>query len=285
MDNFMIIPLTVSPEKQDLYKKNMAIVTNNFTKTILFAYDHRIEHLQYDFYGENVSSDASLVEHAFTIATKSKITAFATHLGLISRYAEHFPNIPYVVKLTGKIPIRTFTNDAYNYPLWSIYDVIDLQKRTTLCISGIAVTVYLGSIYEPQMLQVAAEYIDIAQYHGLVTFLFMYLRNKEIKQDDIMLLAGAAGVANSLGADFVKLHVPDNIAVHDAEKIRRAAGNTNILFAGGEKVDQKALLGRMTYQFQNNMCDGVAIGRNLFKRSVSEGTKLVDEIIEIRNIK
>jgi len=277
----MIIPLTVPQEKHDVYKKNMAIVTNKFTKTILFAYDHRVEHLQYDFYGENVVPNARLVEHAFTIATTSTISAFATHLGLISRYAEQFQNIPYVVKLTGKIPIRTFTNDAYNYPLWSIHDVLDLQKKTNLSIPGIAVTVYLGSIFEPQMLQVAAEYIKTAQNHGFVTFLFMYLRSKDIKENDITLLAGAAGVANALGADFVKLHVPDSMTIQDAKKIRCAAGNTRILFAGGEMIDSKELFGRISHQFQNNMCDGVAIGRNLFKRSVSDATKLVDDITTI----
>lgn len=281
----MIIPLTVAPEKQDKYVKNMLLLIGNTGKTILFAYDHRLEHLQYDFYGNDTVPDACRAEHAFTIASQGNINAFVTQLGLISRYAHNFQHIPYIIKLTGKLPARSFTNDAYNYELWTLEDVISFQKMTNLHIPGIALTIYLGSTFEQQMMRTAAETIHLAHYHGFATFLFMYIRNKDLEENDPMLLAGAAGVANALGADFVKLHIPDTISIEDAHKIRCAAGNTRLLYAGGEKVDSTILLDRINHQFQHQMCDGVAIGRNLFQRSVSESIKLVDQIKKIKIVR
>jgi len=276
----MMIPLTVLDNQQERYCEHMRIVTSNFTRTILFAYDHRLEHLQYDFYGDGVAKDAYSVEHALTIAAKSKMSAFATQFGLIARYARSFDSVPYVVKLTGKVPVRTFTDDAYNYSLCCVKDVVDLQQNTGLCIPGVAAVIYLGSTFEHDMIQFASETIREAHKQGLVAFLFIYLRGN-INKDDSMLLAGAAGVANVLGADFVKLHVPNDISVEDAKKIKRAAGNTRLLYAGKERVDEKTLLDRISLQTSHNLCDGVALGRNLFQRTAQDAVTLVDRIVRM----
>lgn len=277
----MNIPLTVTNEAKEKYYKNMCTITNHCSRIVLFTYDHRLEHLAYDFYGENVTNNAVDVEHAFFIASKSTITAFVTQFGLIARYGDQFRNIPYLVKLTGKVPIRTFTNDAYNYPLCYVQDVIELQKNSGLQILGVAVTIYLGSIFEEHMIQYASEAIKQAHKQGMIAFLFMYIRGENLNQKDLMLLAGAASIANVLGADFVKLHVPADVRIEDTKKIRSAAGNTRILYAGGDKVETKVLLNRLTFQFENNMCDGVAVGRNLFQREAKEAIVLVDQIRRI----
>jgi fructose-bisphosphate aldolase / 6-deoxy-5-ketofructose 1-phosphate synthase len=279
-----MIPLTVPEKVKSTYQKNLAELTKKTSSYLFFVYDHRLEHLQFDFYGKNISEKAPRVTHPFSIAAKSNISAFVTYLGLISRYAEQFPYISYMVKLTGKIPIQTYTDDAHNYPLCSVDDVIHFKEQTKLNILGVACVVYLGSIYEKEMLQCAEKMIIDAHKHGLLTCLFMYICGEEIPIDDPMLVAGAAGVANVLGADFVKIHVPNVMTEEDLYKIKHAAGNTAILFSGGEKKQEKELLDRYSYWIQNGFCSGAAIGRNIFQREEKDAIELMNQIASIKMI-
>jgi fructose-bisphosphate aldolase/6-deoxy-5-ketofructose 1-phosphate synthase len=279
-----MIPLTVPEKEKSIYQNNFAELTKKSSNYLFFVYDHRLEHLQSDLYGKNISEQASQVEHPFSIAAKSNISAFVTYLGLIARYAEQFPEIPYFVKLTGKIPIRTYAGDAYNYPLYSVSDVLHFREQTGLNILGVASVIYLGSVYEKEMLQCAEKMILDAHKQGLLTCLFIYIRNEAVSEKDPMLVAGAAGIANVLGADFVKIHVYDAMTEEDLHKIKRAAGNTKVLFAGGEKRESKTLLENYSFWIQNGLCSGAAIGRNIFQREEQDAIQLINQIAKIKMI-
>ena len=87
------IPLTVPKKQQKIYVENYLKATQNSGNLFLFAADQKIEHLNSDFYGENIPRECNNPEHLFSIAQKGRIGAFATQLGLIAQYGKIYNNI------------------------------------------------------------------------------------------------------------------------------------------------------------------------------------------------
>ena len=279
----MFIPADIPENKKKVYAQNMNTLTNNTDHIFLLAGDHKIEHLNADFYGSGIDPEAANPEHLFKIAASGNVGAFATHFGLIARYGSQYPNVPYIVKLNGKTNIidseKDFSPETKPDPissrLWQVADVATLQDEAKLRIIGIGYTVYLGSSFEHVMLEQAAQAIIQAHQLGLLAILWIYPRGKAITHDaDLALLAGAAGVANALGADIVKIKAPHNgPLLSDVEQLRiikQAAGNTKVICAGGEKKEIHAFLHEIRNFMQEGTIDGMAIGRNIFQRNLHD---------------
>ncbi|MCF7795018.1 aldolase [Patescibacteria group bacterium] len=284
MDN-LIIPLSVPKNKEKEYKKNWQIATKKTGKLLLFAGDQKIEHLNDDFVGKGISKEDEHPEHLFNIASEANIGVFASHLGLISRYARKHKNIPYVVKMNGKTNLYK-TKDAHSQALSSISDVIKLKQDNKLNIVGVGYTIYLGSKYEKEMLSEASSIIFKAQQEGLLTILWIYPRGPHIKNDeDIHLNAGAAGVANVLGADFVKLKYPYTKNTADTaqkyQEVIKAAGNTNVICVGGSQKKVNDYLKLVYEQINKAKSGGVAVGRNIHQRSLKDAKNLVNALSAI----
>jgi fructose-bisphosphate aldolase/6-deoxy-5-ketofructose 1-phosphate synthase len=284
MNNF-IIPLTVPTNKQKEYKKNWEIATKKTGKLLLFAGDQKIEHLNNDFIGKNISKEDENPEHLFTIASQANIGVFASHLGLISRYGRKYQNIPYVIKMNGKTNLYQ-SKDAYSQALSSVSEIIKIKENNNINIVGVGYTIYLGSKYEHEMLSEASKIIFAAHQAGLLTILWLYPRGQYIKNDeDIHLNAGAAGVANALGADFVKLKYPyKNITTNTTKKYQEvvnAAGNTNVICVGGKQKNVDDYLKLVYEQINKANVKGVAVGRNIHQRSLQDAVKLVAALAAI----
>jgi DhnA family fructose-bisphosphate aldolase class Ia len=274
------IPADVPQKKHALFRKNYAFITRKKKPILLLAADQKIEHLNNDFVGDNVDEAAAHPEHIFAIASQTTIGALATQFGLIARYGQKYPKINYVIKLNSKTNlIPSQYADPISAQLWSVDDVVNFQKTSVLTICGVGYTVYLGSCFESTMLSEAAHVVYQAHQEGLVTILWVYPRGKYVTQTS-MLLAGAAGVANALGADFVKLSGADQFSLESLKQAVNAAGNTKILLAGGAKIDQQQLLKLMDEQLKHGV-SGFALGRNLFQRSLPEAQELVGKITRI----
>jgi DhnA family fructose-bisphosphate aldolase class Ia len=258
----------------------MRAITNKNGHLFLFACDQKIEHLNADFLGPRIHPDAQRPEHLFQIAAQSPIGAMATQIGLIERYGPEYPHINFIAKLNSKTNlIKQNQSDPQSGLLWDVHDVVHLAAQSKLNIRGIGLTIYLGSEYEKEMLHDAAQQIFEAHLYGLVTILWMYPRGKAIKDDaDPQLLSGATGVANALGSDFVKIKSPHN--THDLKYIVAAAGNTKVICAGGEQIDETELLKTIALQMQAGV-SGCAIGRNIFQRSSKDGIELAKKIANI----
>lgn len=274
-----IVPADVPQKKQLLFKKNYELITQKKKPVILFAADQKIEHLNDDFFGAGIDKAASHPAHIFSIASQASVGALATQLGLIARYGKEYSSVNYVVKLNSKTNlISSEYQDPLNNQLWSIFDVINFKKNSGLNICGVGYTLYVGSSYESTMLVEAAQAIYQAHQEGLVTILWVYPRGKYITQSPL-LFAGAAGVANALGADFVKLTATNSMSSDVISQAVQAAGNTKILVAGGGKIDQQQLLNSMREQLKLGVA-GFALGRNLFQRSAQEAVDLVNKITD-----
>ncbi len=99
-------------------------------------------------------------------------------------------------------------DDPYSPQLYGIETVLDLRDNGVNVV-GVGYTIYLGSEYEATMMAEAGQLIADAHSQGLVVVLWMYPRGKAVANEkDAHLIAGAAGTALCLGADFVKVNPP-----------------------------------------------------------------------------
>jgi len=272
------IPLSVPNDKKGEYNKNYRYLTNGSGRLLLIAGDQKVEHLNDDFFGSGINSEDNGPEHLFQIAAASRGGVLATHLGLISRYGQTYRQIPYIVKINGKTNIGSTEKDSSRI-WWTVADVIRFKKQSGLKVVGIGYTLYLGSQFEAKMLAEAAAAILAAHQAGLTAIIWVYPRGRNIKEEDIHTIAGGAGVAASLDADFVKVKYPYDAPdkKRTAEKFREvsaAAGRTKIICVGGSKRPVKELLEYLEKQVKISGASGLAMGRNMHQRPLAEASRL-----------
>ncbi|HOI14330.1 MAG TPA: aldolase [Methanoculleus sp.] len=280
------IPLDVPPEEQERYRENYRTITHGTGRLMLFAGDQKIEHLNDDFYGEGIHPEDADPEHLFRIASRARIGVFATQLGMIARYGGDYRDVPYLVKLNSKTNlVKTSQRDPLSSELHLVRQAVDLRDRTGLAILGVGYTVYLGSEYEAMMLYQAAQIVNHAHANGLITVLWMYPRGKAVKDErDPHLVAGAAGVAATLGSDFAKVNPPKSGGSVDAALLREAvaaAGRTGVVCAGGSHADMQEFLQQLHDQIHIGGTVGNATGRNIHQRSLEEAVRFCNAISAI----
>ncbi len=280
------IPADVPTHKEADFKANFLQATGGSGRLMLFAGDQKVEHLNNDFYGEGIPLEDNHPEHLFKIADRANIGVFATHYGLIARYAKQYPTIPYLVKLNAKTNLVPYEESAPYSKQWlGIKEVIQLKKEHNLNILGVGYTLYLGGEHEHAMLQEAAQIIHQAHAEGLITVLWIYPKGKYVSDEhDAHLIAGAAGVGVSLGADFIKLKVPyhDNLFnPHLLEEITQAAGNAGVLCEGGDRVGKEQFLRELHAQIHIGHARGNGTGRNIHQRILPEAIHMANAIYAI----
>jgi fructose-bisphosphate aldolase/6-deoxy-5-ketofructose 1-phosphate synthase len=282
----IVVPCDVPQGMQKQYTDNYLAATRESGRLMLFAGDQKVEHLHDDFYGEGIHPDDGDPEHLFRIASRGKIGVFATQLGLIARYGMDYPKVRYLVKLNSKTHlVKTAQQDPLSQQWFDLEQVVAFQKSSSLNIVGMGYTIYLGSEYEAVMLQQAAEIVFAAHQHGLITVLWIYPRGKAVKDEkDPHLIAGATGVAVSLGADFVKVNYPKKEGFESKEIFKeavRAAGRTKVMCAGGSSVDPKTFLQTLHDQIYVSGTSGNATGRNIHQKSLEEAIRMCNAICAI----
>ena len=284
--NDILVPLDVPVDMHDEYKKNYDAITRGTGKLMLFAGDQKVEHLNDDFVGELAHEDDADPEHLFKIADVANIGVFATQLGMIARYGMDYKEVPYMVKLNSKTNlVKTAQMDPLSGAWYDLEQVVEFKKRSGLNILGVGFTVYCGSEFEPQMLREAAQLIFKAHEHGLVTCLWMYPRGKAVAAEkDPHLVAGAAGVAATLGSDFAKVNYPkgdgadDQKRALDFQEAIVAAGRTKVVCAGGSSKDNESFLKELYDQLHVSGAMGNATGRNIHQKSFDEAVKMTNAI-------
>ncbi|MDR2714916.1 MAG: hypothetical protein LBB42_05300 [Coriobacteriales bacterium] len=280
------IPVDVLPEAREVYVDNYLAATQGTGRLMLFACDQKVEHLNDDFYGEGIHADDNDPEHLFKIGDQGTIGVLAGQRGLVAQYAADYPEINYLIKMNSKTNlIDTDQDDPYSPQLYSLDAVLALREAG-VNIVGLGYTIYLGSEYESTMLSEAGELIAEAHANGLIVVLWIYPRGKAVKDEkDADLIAGAAGVALCLGADFVKVNPPKaSDGASSAELLARAAaaaGRTGLVCAGGSTVDAKQFLTQLYEQTHVGGACGNATGRNIHQRSLDEAVRLTKAISAI----
>ena len=269
------VPADVMPEFRDEYISNYMKATRGTGRLMLFACDQKVEHLNGDFYGENIDIADAEPEHLFRIGSQGVCGVLAGQRGLIAQYAADYPEINYLVKMNSKTNlVSTKQDDPYSPQLYDLEAVLAMREAG-VNIVGLGYTIYLGSEYESTMMAEAGNLIAQAHANGLLVVLWIYPRGKAVTAEkDPALIAGAAGVALCLGADFVKVNPPkptDGTAPAEALKIASmAAGRTGLVCAGGSTVDAETFLTQLYDQIHVGGACGNATGRNIHQRSLED---------------
>ncbi len=280
------VPVDVAPEMRDEYINNYMKATQGTGRLMLFACDQKVEHLNKDFYGEGIDIADLDPEHLFKIGKEGICGVLAGQRGLIAQYAADYPDINYLVKMNSKTNlVGVKQDDPYSPQLYDL-DAVLAMRDAGVNIVGLGYTIYLGSEYESTMMAEAGELIARAHNHGLLVVLWMYPRGKAVTAEkDPDLIAGAAGVALCLGADFVKVNPPkpeDGTTPAEALNIAStAAGRCGLVCAGGSTVDAETFLTQLYDQIHVGGAVGNATGRNIHQRSLDEAVRLTKAISAI----
>ncbi|MGZ4883994.1 MAG: aldolase [Halobacteriota archaeon] len=279
-------PLDVPQEKRTEYVQNLFNITRGSGRLMLFAGDQKIEHLNDDFYGPGISTEDNDPEHLFRIASSAEIGCFATQMGLIARYGEDYPRVNYLVKLNSKTnAVKTEQAEPLSSAFYSLAQVEEFQQNSSLSIPAVGYTIYAGSEHEALMLREAAQIIYGAHKRGMIAVVWIYPRGAAVKDEsDPHLIAGAAGLGCSLGADFVKVNYPKKDGNDSKEAFKEAvlaAGRCKVLCAGGSSVDAKFFLERLWEQIFVSGAGGNATGRNIHQKPLKDAILLCNAISAI----
>ncbi len=278
------IPADVPGLMEAIYAQNLYLMTDGTGRFMLFAGDQRVEHAKgnTDFFGENISLDDKTPRHLFEIASNGKIGFFAAHYGSITQYAREYPDVVYLIKMNGKTNfVGIDQKDPVSRQIVEFDKVLSLKEnRPELKIPAVGYTIYLGSEYEAEMLTEAGNLVADAHDNGMLSVLWIYPRGKAIKGEEeksIHTIAGAAGVAHSLGADVVKLPFVENIDIKLYDEVINAAGKTKVVFAGGSSTDPELFLKRLYKQIEIG-ASGNATGRNIHQLDYEKAVRMCDSI-------
>lgn len=280
------VPADVMPESREIYIDSYLRATRGTGRLMLFACDQKMEHLNGDFYGEGIDLSDNDPEHLFQIGRGGVIGVLAGQRGLIARYAPDYPEINYLVKMNSKTNlVKTSQDDPYS-PQLSDLEAVLAMREAGCNIVGVGYTIYLGSEYESTMLAEAGELVAEAHANGLVVVLWIYPRGKAVADEKAPnLIAGAAGAAVCLGADFVKVNPPkatdEKTSAESLAIASQAAGRTGLVCAGGSKADPEAFLSGLHDQIHIGGACGNATGRNIHMRSLDEAVRLTKAISAI----
>ena len=279
-------PLDVPGQNRQRYLENYGKITKGSGRLMLFAGDQKAEHLNDDFFGPGIDPEDNDPEHLFQIAARANIGIFAAQIGLIARYGMDYRSVPYLVKLNSKTNLVKTSQAEPHSPQWiDVRQVVNFRDSSNLDILGVGYTIYLGSECEGEMLAQAARIVFQAHKAGLVTVLWIYPRGKAVKNEkDPHLIAGAAGVAATLGSDFVKVNYPEKTGQDSSLILReavQAAGRTKVVCAGGESTEARIFLQRLHDQIHISGASGNATGRNIHQRPLAEAVRLCNAVYAV----
>lgn len=280
------VPVDVPRDARETYIDNYMAATRGTGRLMLFACDQKVEHLNGDFYGEGIDPSDLDPEHLFKIGSEGVCGVLAGQRGLIARYAADYPEVNYLVKMNSKTNlVKTAQDDPYSPQLHDLQAVLAMREEG-VNIVGLGYTLYLGSEYESTMLAEAGQLIAEAHEAGLIVVLWIYPRGKAVADEKApALIAGAAGVALCLGADFVKVNPPkatdEATSAESLEIAATAAGRTGLVCAGGSTVDAQTFLTQLHDQIHIGGACGNATGRNIHQRSLDEAVRLTKAISAI----
>ncbi len=280
------VPLDVPGQNRQMYLENYGKITKGSGRLMLFAGDQKAEHLNDDFFGPGIDPEDNDPEHLFQIAARANIGVFAAQIGLIARYGMDYHSVPYLVKLNSKTNLVKTSQAEPHSPQWiDVSQVVNFRDNSNLDILGVGYTIYLGSEHEGEMLAQAARIVFQAHQAGLVTVLWIYPRGKAVKDEkDPHLIAGATGMAATLGSDFVKVNYPVRAGQDSSVVFReavQAAGRTKVVCAGGESTDPRSFLQRLHDQIHISGAAGNATGRNIHQKPLAEAVRLCNAVYAV----
>jgi fructose-bisphosphate aldolase/6-deoxy-5-ketofructose 1-phosphate synthase len=291
--NGTLIPATVPSKFASLYAERLrALTTPIYAVPVILAADHKLEHLASDFFcpAKQTLLCSPSPKHFLFLAKEIGIKVVATQFGIINRYAKDFPELSYVVKMNSK---TNSVDDSRREPFSAV--ITGFSEIATLISKGVKIvatgaTLFLGTEREDENLSQVSKIIAKSQRLGLPTVLWTYFRGKNLRNmDPVEELIAATGVASVLGAEIVKLKVPERLVKSGkldpalSKAVRDSAGETKIFAAGGSLKEEGYFKKFATFCLSELGIDGFIMGRNLFQRqNLNKAKELLSELASFK---
>ncbi|MFM7469669.1 MAG: class I fructose-bisphosphate aldolase [Vampirovibrionales bacterium] len=251
--------------------------------------DQGLEHGPINWFENEAAANPN---YQLEIAKRGNYSAIAFHYGLADKYLRNFAGeVPLILKLNGKTNVPSDA-EALS-PL-----VSTVEDACRLGASAIGYTLYVGSPNQVADIKQFQEVRRECDRLGMPIVMWAYPRGRDIEakggKDCPYAIEYAARVACEVGADVVKVNFPNVDAPEQGkspkpfnekrfefqescERIVRSAGQTLLIWSGGSKIADDALL--------HNVRTGVAaggvgtiFGRNIWMRSMDDALALSSQV-------
>jgi len=258
---------------------------------LILPIDQGIEHGPVDFVSNPESADP---EFQFRLCVEGGYSAIACHIGLAAKHLRPYAGrVPLILKINGKTNIPP---DAQ--PLSGL--TASVEDAVRLGADAVGYTLYVGSPRQDEDIRQLAEVRRACEATGMPLIVWSYPRGEAIDKkggrDSLYAVDYGARLACELGADVVKLNVPEfdekaaaspkpyntlRLGYQEAvERVVRSAGRTLVLFSGGSKLGDEDLLEKARHCMEAG-ATGLIFGRNMWQRAMADALRLTAEIKRI----
>lgn len=169
--------------------------------------------------------------------------------GVLRACVDPSSDVPVVLRVSGGTSV--LKDDLSDEGL-----TVSMKDAVRLNVSGVALSVFVGSPHERQTLLSLAELVDQSGEYGMPVLAVTAVGKEMVR--DARYLALACRISAELGAHIVKTYYCD-----DFEKVVRSCP-VPIVVAGGKKIPEKDAL-ELSYNAVQRGAVGVDMGRNIFQ--------------------
>ena len=169
--------------------------------------------------------------------------------GVLRACVDPSSDVPVVLRVSGGTSV--LKDDLSDEGL-----TVSMKDAVRLNVSGVALSVFVGSPHERQTLLSLAELVDQSGEYGMPVLAVTAVGKDMVR--DARYLALACRISAELGAHIVKTYYCD-----DFEKVVRSCP-VPIVVAGGKKIPEKDAL-ELSYNAVQRGAVGVDMGRNIFQ--------------------
>jgi class I fructose-bisphosphate aldolase len=256
---------------------------------LLLPIDQGLEHGPRDFFVNPAAKDP---EFQLRLAKEGGFSGIVFQIGIAEKYMNKYAGqVPLVLKLNGKTEIPS-DKQPISPLLASVEDAVRLGA------DAVGYTLYVGSPLQAQDFAQWRTVREDADRYGLPTIVWAYPRGEAIDakggRDSLYAVDYATRVANELGADIVKVNVPNLNPEKDAaapapynsmrvtreqavRMVVESAGKTLLLFSGGEMQGEEGVIEKARIGMASG-ATGLIFGRNVWQRPYDEALELAREI-------
>ena len=201
--------------------------------------------------------------------------------------------MPLILKVNGKTDLPS-GDKAFSSCNSSVEDGVRLGA------DAIGYTLYVGSPRQDEDLAQLRQVREDCDRFGMPLVIWSYPRGEAVEekggQNSFYAIDYAARMAMEMGADIVKLNMPqidadkdkeapapyNELEIDQAEAIRHcveSAGRALVVLSGGSRTDDETVL-RNTREVVEGGGSGVIFGRNVWQRDWNEALAIIEQIKE-----
>jgi len=258
---------------------------------MLLPIDQGLEHGPIDFLVNPPALDPAF---QLKLALEGNYSGIVFHIGLATKYMQQYAGkVPLVLKINGK------TNIPSDAQAFSPLDA-SVEDAVRLGADAVGYTLYVGSPAQDRDFLQFNQVRQDAEKYGMPIIIWAYPRGEAVKTkggvDSLYAIDYAARVALELGADVVKLNVPEHEKISADQpkpynemnegyaggiaRVVHSAGRALVLFSGGSKLDDEDLFMKARMAMENG-ATGLIFGRNLWQRPMNEALAMSRRIAEL----